>query len=58
MYLNTCDGDLRVHSDDVDCFYLHVCTVTEYINGVSTWTHVVMILRVHSYVCHIKEPFP
>ena len=33
MYLNIWDDDLRVHSGDVDCVYLHVCTVTEYING-------------------------
>ena len=46
MYLNICDGDLRVHSGYVDCFYLHVCTVTEYINGVCTLTH----MYVHVYV--------
>ena len=33
MYLNIRDGDLRTHSSDVDCVYLHVCTVTKYING-------------------------
>ena len=33
MYLNLCDGDLRMQTDGIDCVYLHVRTVIEYING-------------------------
>ena len=50
MYNYMCGGNLGVHSGDVDCLYLYICTVTEYINGVCPLTCVLVISVIYMYV--------